>query len=82
MAGSACSRRGKSRPVPACSVLFITNAGVYVRPAGTSRGSRFRGIVDWGVMVNASPRHAIGGSWFVTLDEESLGGGVALAGVD
>ena len=57
-----------ARPTPACSVFFLTNAGAYI--GGTEGGISFRGTVDWGVMVNTSPRNAFGGSWFVTLDEE------------
>ena len=60
----------RARPAPECSVFFTTNAGGYI--GGTGRESRLRAIVDWGVMVNASPRHAIGGSWFVTLDEDDF----------
>jgi hypothetical protein len=60
----------RARPAPECSVFFTTNAGGYI--GGTGRDSRLRAIVDWGVMVNASPRHAIGGSWFVTLDEDDF----------
>ncbi len=61
----------RARAAPECSVFFITNAGVYIKPA-TTNGASLRAIVDWGVMVNASPRHAIGGSWFVTLDEDDF----------
>lgn len=63
---SAANLSFRARPAPECRVFFITNAGVYIGPAPPYGGSRLRGIVDWGVMVNASPRHAIGGSWFVT----------------
>jgi hypothetical protein len=57
-----------AHPKPACSVFFLTNAGAYIgRPEGRTS---FRGTVDWGVMVNTSPRNAFGASWFVTLDEE------------
>jgi hypothetical protein len=62
----------RARPAPECSVFFITNAGGYIRPGRTNAGSPLRAIVDWGVMVNGSPRHAIGGSWFVTLDQEDF----------
>ena len=68
-AGSPCYH---ARPAPECSVFFITNAGGYINPGASRNGTRFRAIVDWGVMVNASPHHAIGASWFVTLDEDDF----------
>jgi len=55
------------RPKPACSVFFLTNAGAYVKNLGDIQG---RGTVDWGVMVNTSPRTAFGFSWFLTLEEQ------------
>ncbi|HEX9692566.1 MAG TPA: hypothetical protein VGA22_10750 [Gemmatimonadales bacterium] len=60
----------RARPAPECSVFFITNAGGYIKPGRTNGGTPLRAIVDWGVMVNASPHHAIGASWFVTGDED------------
>jgi len=65
----------RARPAPDCSVFFMTNAGGYIKPGRTTGGSPLRAIVDWGVMVNASPRHAIGGSWFVMLDEDDFTSG-------
>ena len=62
----------RARPAPECRVFFTTNAGVYLTPTRTSGGSPARAIVDWGVMVNASPRHAIGASWFVSLDQDDF----------
>ena len=56
------------RPKPACSAFFLTNAGAYIRRTqGETMG---RATVDWGVMVNTSPRNAFGASWFVTFEEE------------
>ena len=62
----------RARPAPECRVFFMTNAGGYIKPARINGGSPLRAIVDWGVMVNVSPRDAIGGSWFVTLDEDDF----------
>lgn len=62
----------RARPAPGCAVFFLADAGGYIKPGSTDEGSPFRAIVDWGVMVNVSPRHAIGGSWFVTLDEDEF----------
>ena len=67
-ADNACFR---ARPAPECSVFFITNAGGYFKPGRTDGGS-VRAIVDWGVMANAGPHHAIGGSWFVSLDSDDF----------
>jgi hypothetical protein len=61
----------RARPSPDCSVFFLTNAGLYVKPRSND-STPWRGIVDWGVMVNVSPRDAVGGSWFVTLDENDV----------
>lgn len=61
-----------ARPAPECRVFFITNAGGYFTPRSTNGSTSLRAIVDWGVMVNVSPRDAIGGSWFVTLDEDEF----------
>jgi hypothetical protein len=70
-----------ARPRPDCSVFFLTNAGGYLKlnphsstpPSGVQ--SNLRAIWDWGVMVNISPRDAIGGSWFVTWDEDDVATG-------
>jgi hypothetical protein len=62
----------RARPAPECSVFFLTNAGGYINPGSTTGSTPLRAIVDWGVMVNVSPRDAIGGSWFVTLDENEF----------
>jgi len=62
----------RARPAPECRVFFITNAGGYINPGAYRGGTPFRAILDWGVMVNASPRNAIGASWFVSLDEDDF----------
>ena len=62
----------RARPSPDCSVFFLTNAGLYINPRSTNYSTPWRGIVDWGVMVNVGPRDAIGGSWFVSLDEDDF----------
>ena len=74
-AANVCFR---ARPAPECSVFFITNAGGYFKPGRAYGGTPFRAIVDWGVMVNTSPRHAIGASWFATLDEDDVSTGPAV----
>jgi hypothetical protein len=63
-----------AHPAPRCNVFVFTNAGGYVRPTGglDPGASRFRVMVDWGIAANVTPRHAIGASWFVTLDEDEF----------
>lgn len=62
----------RARSAPGCTVFFLTNAGIYAKPGS---GKPLRAMVDWGVMVNLNPRTALGGSWFVTLDEDNFGTG-------
>lgn len=61
-----------AKPAPKCSVFFFTNAGGYLKPPRRNGSSPYRVLIDWGVMANASPRNAIGASWFVTLDEDEF----------
>ena len=68
----------RARPAPECKVFFLTNAGGYLKPASGPGSSRLRAVVDWGVMVNVGRRGAIGGSWFVSLDEDDFTTGPAL----
>jgi hypothetical protein len=68
----------RAHPLSDCRVFFLSNAGGYLKlsasssipPSGTQ--SNLRAIWDWGVMVNISPRDAIGASWFVTWDEDDV----------
>jgi hypothetical protein len=68
----------RAHPLSDCRVFFLTNAGGYLKlsasssnpPSGTQ--SNLRAIWDWGVMVNITPRDAIGGSWFVCWDEDDV----------
>jgi hypothetical protein len=72
-AGAAAQTCFVARPSPQCSGFFITNAGLYFKPTTRSGETYWRALVDWGVMVNSkNPRHAFGGSFFVTLDEDEL----------
>jgi hypothetical protein len=61
-----------TRPKAACSVFFLTNAGVY---AGSPS---WRALVDWGVMVNVSKQAAIGASFFMLVDDDGGAVGPAL----
>jgi len=74
-AGRRCFR---ARPAPECSAFFVTNAGLYVTPGTERWESPWRGVVDWGLMANTSSGHAIGGSWFVALDQDDFTTGPVL----
>ena len=75
-AGGFCVR---AAPAPDCSVFVLTNAGGYLKTKRYDHSSPWRAIIDWGVMVNVGRRAAIGGSWFLSLDnDESLSTGPAL----
>lgn len=65
----------RPRPRPRCHAFLLTNAGAYVTPTATNGDSRFRGVVDWGFMVNSGPRNAVGLSWFVSLDKDDFTSG-------
>jgi len=69
----------RARPLPRCRVVVLTNAGGYVTPMRTfDGGTSFRAIVDWGLIVNTSPRDAVGASGFLMLDEDELSLGAAV----
>jgi hypothetical protein len=74
-ADSPCLR---ARPYPECRVFFVTSSGAYVRVAGGLGEGPMRGILDWGAMVNLSPKNAVGASWFVTGDEDGFSTGPVL----
>ena len=48
-----------AQPKPRCSVLLLTNTGLYTGP---------RYVGDLGLMVNVNPRDAVGASFFLTGD--------------
>ena len=74
--GGFCAR---AHPAPDCSVFVLTNAGGYLTTKRYDHSSPWRAIIDWGVMVNVGRRSAIGGSWFVSGDnDESFSTGPAL----
>jgi len=67
-----------ARPGPDCKAFLFTNAGGYLRLGSSNGGGLLRGIADWGAMVNVTPRNAVGGSWFVTADEDEFTMGPSL----
>jgi hypothetical protein len=74
--GALCYR---PRPRPQCRVVFLTNAGGFVNVVGPVNGdSRFRAIVDWGLLMNQGPHDAIGTSFFLMLDEDEFSLGPTL----
>lgn len=63
----------RSRPLPRCRAFWLTNAGGYVNPIGTTNGeTAFRVNVDWGLMVNTSARAAVGVSALIMLDADEF----------
>src|SRR6266571_5582274 len=76
-AGGLCYR---ARPRLACSAFVLTNFGSYVVLGGGESGSGtpLRAVADWGLMVNVSPRDAIGGSIFLSAELQGVGLGPAL----
>jgi len=59
----------RARPRPACSAFVFTNFGGYLVLGGdTFNDTPLREVADWGVMVNATARDAVGASVFASLD--------------
>ena len=68
----------RARPKPACSGFVLTNAGAYVVFGSGSGGAAPRAVLDYGLMVNRSPRTAIGGSVFASVDRDGFAIGPAV----
>lgn len=65
------------QPGPTCSVIFLTNIGGYYRIGGAD-GSQMRAVADWGVLVPAGGRSAVGASVFVSLESPQGAVGAAV----
>lgn len=62
-----------ARPKPDCSAFVTTDFGAYMLLGADAWGDApFREVADWGVMVNAGPRDAVGGSVVASLDRVGL----------
>jgi len=74
----------RAHPLSDCRVFFLSNAGGYLKLSASSsippsgNQTNLRAEWDWGVMVNVTPRDAIGASWFVTWDEDDVTTGPAV----
>ena len=68
----------RCRAYPECRAFFITNSGLYYQLGARAGATPARAIVDWGAMVNLSPRNAIGASWFISAAENELSTGPVL----
>lgn len=68
------------RPKFACSLFFLTNAGVYIHTSTNAHlgSTPARALVDWGVMVNIDKKDAIGASFFGVGDFDGFAGGPAV----
>jgi len=58
-----------ARPAPRCAALLVTNFGAY-GDLGSGGGARI--AEDAGVMINVARRHAIGVTYYATMDETGL----------
>ena len=58
-----------ARPMPRCKVLLVTNFGAYA-DLGAGGGARL--AEDAGVMINVARRHAVGVTYYFTMDETGL----------
>lgn len=67
-----------ARPKPACSAFAFTSFGPYLMLGGDRyAGTPLREVADWGVMVNAGTKDAVGGSVFASLDRDGFALGPA-----
>jgi len=67
-----------SRPHAERRAFLVTNAGAYVQLGSGIGGRRISAIVDMGAMVDLSAKNAVGGSWFITGEDEGLSTGPVL----
>ena len=69
----------RAQPKPDCAAFLLTNAGSYVMLGRSSGGATpFRGVLDYGFMVNVNTRDAIGASVFASLDRDGFAAGPAI----
>ena len=67
-----------ARPKPACSAFAFTSFGPYLMlGGGRNAGTPLREVADWGVMVNAGTKDAVGGAVFASLDRDGFALGPA-----
>ena len=67
------------RPLPDCKTFFLPNAGLYFSITNKyAYETRWRGVVEPGVMVNITKHDAIGGSWFFIADDDGFTTGPAI----
>lgn len=59
-----------AQPAAGCRAFVMTDFGVYADVAGQHAG-RFRVLGDWGLMINVTPRDAVGASFFLSLKSPS-----------
>ncbi len=65
------------QPGPACTMVVLTNIGGYYRTAAEYK-SHLRVVADWGMLLPAGDRSAVGASVFVSLDADDLTVGPAV----
>ncbi len=62
-----------AQPAAGCRVFVLTDFGVYADITGQHAG-RFRALGEWGLMVNVTPRDALGASFFLSVSSPSPDG--------
>ena len=65
----------RARPKPQCGAFVLTDAGLYTRlvRATPDEGST-AAVLDYGLMVNVTPRDAVGASFFASIETNAAVG--------
>jgi hypothetical protein len=65
----------RAEPKPQCGAFVLTNAGLYSRlvRANPDEGS-YAAVLDYGLMVNVTPRDAVGASFFASIETNAAAG--------
>ncbi len=60
-----------ARPEPQCRLLLLTDFGAYFDLPGQSGLPSGHLVADWGLMLNVTPRDAVGASFFASVDKNA-----------
>jgi hypothetical protein len=65
----------RAEPKPQCKTFVLTNAGLYGRlvRANPEEGP-YTAVLDYGLMVNVTPRDAVGASFFASIETNAAAG--------
>lgn len=65
----------RARPKAQCGAFVVTNAGVYSRVVkATPEEGSLAAVLDFGLMVNVTPRDAVGASFFASIETNAAVG--------